>query len=127
MRGRSSHLPASRKLQTAVFWSLCEQTTVFLAGLTATRVAAMVRPDKEVKGSMSIVEGETLGLLFLWLVAAVLAFHIVRRPPRCGRCHAPAEIDDTAEDERASPVLMLNYRCSHCGQVVHRRFLGAWD
>jgi hypothetical protein len=72
-------------------------------------------------------ELQARGLLLLWLAAAVLAFHIVRRPPRCRRCHAPTEIDDATEHERVSPVLMLNYRCSRCRQVVPRRFVGAWE
>ena len=76
---------------------------------------------------MGVVELETLGLLLMWLAGAVLAFHIVRRPPRCRRCHAPTEIQDARERERVSPVVMLDYRCPRCGQVVHRRFLGAWD
>ncbi len=76
---------------------------------------------------MSGEELQLLGLLLLWLAAAVLAFHIARRPPRCRRCDARTEIDDATERERVSSVLMLNYRCPRCRQVVHRRFLGAWE
>ena len=72
-------------------------------------------------------ELQALGLLLLWLGAAVVAFHIVRRPPRCRWCQAPTEIDDTTEHEQISSVTMLNYRCPRCRQVVHRRFVGAWE
>lgn len=78
-------------------------------------------------GSMLVAEdAQVFGLLLFWLAASVLAFHLAWRRPRCRRCGTPAETDDgTMEHGRVSPVVILDYRCPCCRQVVHRRFLGA--
>lgn len=68
-----------------------------------------------------------LVVLFFCLIAGALAAHDLRRRPRCQRCDAPTVIDDATEPAWFPPVVTLVYRCPRCGQVIRRRFVGAWD
>ncbi|HXJ79184.1 MAG TPA: hypothetical protein VMS64_10925 [Candidatus Methylomirabilis sp.] len=74
---------------------------------------------------MGFEELQALGLLLLWLAAAVLGFYLVRRPLRCRWCRAIMEVADIP-GERLGSRDVIDYRCPRC-RSVYRSVVGAWE